>query len=225
MKTNLAQLNQTIQNCELCPRLRTHCRKVAQEKRRSYKTETYWGKPVSGFGDPGARFLIVGLAPAAHGANRTGRIFTGDRSGDWLYRALHRQRFASQPSSTHIGDGLKLTDTYISCIARCAPPGNKPTPQEIKKCIPYLKTELEIFARKRVILALGGLAYDQVWQILSETQTLPKKPKFGHGVVVDVSPTLTILTSYHPSQQNTFTGKLTEAMFDSVFQSARKLLD
>ncbi|MBL7714043.1 MAG: uracil-DNA glycosylase [Bdellovibrionales bacterium] len=223
----LDTLRKQIHDCEKCTRLRAHCTKVASEKRRAYQDQTYWGRPVSGFGDPNARLLIVGLAPAAHGANRTGRIFTGDRSGDWLYGALHRHGFANQASSTHLNDGLELKEAYVTCVARCAPPQNKPSPKEIQNCIPYLFQELKIFSETKAILALGALAFDQLWSVLSafpDIQLPKKKPRFTHGLSIDLG-RLTLLTSYHPSQQNTFTGKLTQAMFDRVFQMARKKLN
>ncbi len=217
----ILSLAKSIEACDRCPRLRKHCIETARVKRRAYQDETYWGKPISGFGDPLARLLIVGLAPAAHGANRTGRIFTGDRSGDWLYRALHKAGFANQPHSLSRNDGLKLKDAYISCVVRCAPPGNRPLPEELKRCSPYLQDEIESLSRVRVFLALGQIALQGLWPFLSDGRA---RPKFAHGTQVELGQGRHLLLSYHPSQQNTFTGRLTEPMFDSVFKKARKLL-
>jgi uracil-DNA glycosylase len=191
------------------------------EKRRAYKDESYWGRPIPGFGDPDAHLWIVGLAPAAHGANRTGRIFTGDRSGDWLYRALHKQGFANQPEALHKDDGLALCDTYISCVARCAPPDNKPSPDEIKRCLPYLDQERQALYRVEVIIALGQIAFQALW---TQVGSGVSRPQFGHGKEYQLKSGQTLLLSYHPSQQNTFTGKLTEPMFDAVFARARTIL-
>ena len=224
--TTLQHLHEKITTCEKCPRLRAHCRTVAREKRKSYANDTYWGRPVPGFGDPKARLFIFGLAPAAHGANRTGRIFTGDRSGEWLYRALHRAHFANQPHAISLDDGLKLTDAYISCAARCAPPENKPTREELAACLPYLQEELKLFKDVRVFIALGKLAYDQLAQALpGVTQvTETKRPKFQHGGEWKLADSRTVILSYHPSQQNTFTGRLNEAMFDRIFARAREII-
>lgn len=227
---NLAQLQKTITNCEKCERLRTYCKQVAQDKRKSYAHETYWGRPVPGFGAPNPRLFIFGLAPAAHGANRTGRIFTGDRSGDWLYRALYRAGFANQPHATHRDDGLKLTDTFISCSARCAPPDNKPSREELAACLPFIEEELRIFTDIRVFIVLGKLAYDQL--ALAFRKTYPDWPKsvftsrtkFQHGVEWKLPEGRTVILSYHPSQQNTFTGRLTEPMFDSIFTRAKETI-
>ena len=222
------QHDAAITMCEKCPRLRTHCRKVAKEKRRSYATETYWGRPIPGFGDPKARLVMIGLAPAAHGANRTGRMFTGDRSGDWLYRALFKAGFATQPTSSHRDDGLKLNDAFVTATAHCAPPGNKPTPAEISRCSAYLDWELKALGRARVYLALGKIGFDAVWDTLKRNgQATGPRPPFGHGRAVKLSAELSgkwLLASYHPSQQNTFTGKLTEPMFDAVFNQVKSLL-
>jgi uracil-DNA glycosylase family 4 len=215
-------LQKRIEACELCPRLRRHCLKVAKEKRASFRNETYWGKPVPSFGDPLARLVIVGLAPAAHGANRTGRMFTGDRSGDWLYRALHKAGFANQPSSTHADDGLRLRDCWITASAHCAPPDNKPAPAELARCANYLREELLLLNRARVYLVLGGIALNAAWPILGEGE---RKPKFGHCTEAELKSGLKLLMSYHPSQQNTFTGRLTEPMFDRIFSRARELID
>lgn len=184
-----------------------------------YRDDEYWARPVPGFGDPQARLLIVGLAPAAHGGNRTGRAFTGDRSGDWLYGALYRARYANQPASHDRNDGLKLTDAYISAIVRCAPPANKPTPQERDNCLPYFLRELRLLQRVRVIVCLGKFAYDGVAQATG----LRRRPPFGHGVEVALPEGRHILCSYHPSQQNTFTRKLTVPMFDAIFTRSRTL--
>jgi uracil-DNA glycosylase family 4 len=223
---SLSELSTQIENCEACPRLRRHCLKTAQEKRKSYASETYWGKPISGFGDPKARLHILGLAPAAHGANRTGRIFTGDRSGEWLYRALHKAGFANQPQSIRPGDGLKLKDCWISCVVRCAPPDNKPTPAETKRCSAFLSQELNLLNQTRIYLALGQIALNASWPHLVERFQISSraKPKFSHGGKFELAPQTWLLMSYHPSQQNTFTGRLTEPMFDSVFAEARGLL-
>lgn len=220
----LRRLAQQVHACSACPRLRRHCLKTAQTKRKSYLKDTYWGKPISGFGDSNARLLIVGLAPAAHGANRTGRIFTGDRSGEWLYRAAHRFGFANQPASTHVGDGLELKNAYISCVVKCAPPENKPLPIELRRCEHFLKDELILLPRLKVILALGGIALRGVWPLICPKERTPM-PKFSHGATYALTGERTLLMSYHPSQQNTFTGRLTEPMFDSVFKKARDLLD
>jgi uracil-DNA glycosylase len=197
---------------------------VARDKRAAFRDEEYWGRPVPGFGDPKARLLVVGLAPAAHGGNRTGRVFTGDRSGDWLFGALYRTGFANQPTSVRRDDGLELRDAYIAAAVRCAPPSNRPTPEERDRCLPYLARELELLQRVRVILALGQFAYDAAGRVLAATGSpLPvPRPRFGHGVEVR-SARAVVLCCYHPSQQNTFTGKLTEAMLDEIFSRARAL--
>jgi uracil-DNA glycosylase family 4 len=196
---------------------------VADQKRAAFAGEEYWGRPLPGFGDPKAKLLVLGLAPAAHGGNRTGRIFTGDRSGDWLFRALHRAGYANQPTSVHRGDGLRLRGCYIAAAVRCAPPGNKPTPQERDNCLPYLVTELQILDRIRVIVTLGSFAWDAALRVLAEVgHTTRPKPRFGHLAEASVGPYV-LLGSYHPSQQNTFTGKLTESMLDAVFARAREL--
>ncbi|MGA3186014.1 MAG: uracil-DNA glycosylase [Bryobacteraceae bacterium] len=210
----LAILQQEIVACRRCPRLRDHCREIAQVKRRAYLDHEYWGQPVPSFGDPNARVLILGLAPGAHGANRTGRMFTGDKSGEFLYRALYETGFANQPSSTWRDDGLILTGAYIAASAHCAPPDNKPTPEELRHCRPYLERELTLLKNLRVVVALGRIAFDTYLSIIKE-----RRP-FGHNVVHDLKPTL--IASYHPSQQNTSTGKLTARMLREVFEEASK---
>lgn len=217
---SLLELNQKIIACKKCPRLRTYCKEIARIKRKAYLKETYWGKPITGFGSVAARLMILGLAPAAHGANRTGRIFTGDRSGEWLYRALFRAGFANQAASTHKEDGLQLIDTYISCIARCAPPDNKPTPQEIDHCSEYLKTELKLLKELQGYIALGQMAFQTLWGHLEKGP----RPLFEHGKVISLRNDQFLILSYHPSQQNTFTKRLTEPMFDHVFKTAKRLL-
>ena len=214
----LRVLQQEIHDCEKCSRLVKWCRQVAVEKRASYKDEEYWGKPVSGFGDPAARIVVLGLAPGAHGANRTGRVFTGDRSGEWLFRAMHKAGLANQQSSENRNDGLQLTDAWVTVAVRCAPPQNKPTPAEEKKCAPYLQRELELLTNAKVIVCLGSIALRAACDQLG----VKPRPKFGHGVVVDAGE-YTLVCSYHPSQQNTFTGKLTEKMLNDVFAKAVRL--
>ena len=215
----LARLSDEIVACRACPRLVAWRELVAREKRASFADEEYWGRPVPGFGDPGARLLIVGLAPAAHGGNRTGRVFTGDRSGDWLFAALHRAGFANQPTSVRAGDGLELSDAYIAAAVRCAPPANKPTVEERERCLPYLRRELGLLSDVRVVVALGQFA----WDVVCREFVIRPKPKFAHGAEVAISPEVVLIGSYHPSQQNTFTGTLTVPMFDSVFTRARHL--
>jgi uracil-DNA glycosylase family 4 len=220
--TRLQVLASEVTACERCPRLRRHCTEIARVKRRAYRDQEYWGKPVPGFGDSNARLLILGLAPGAHGANRTGRMFTGDRSGDFLFRALHETGFASQPESVSREDGLRLTDCYITASAHCAPPDNKPTPEEVRQCRPYLEREMAILNRVAVIVALGRLAFDNY---LSLYATGPKKKwEFGHGVESRIGAHW-LIASYHPSQQNTQTGRLTAEMLRGVFEQARKRLD
>jgi uracil-DNA glycosylase family 4 len=219
--------------CELCPRLRTYCRRIAESKRRAYRDWTYWGRPVPGFGDPRARVLIVGLAPAAHGANRTGRMFTGDSSGDWLYRALHAAGFAALPTSVAHDDGQKLQDVFISAAARCAPPDNKPLPVELARCAPYLDRELGVLEEIRIVVALGQIAFRTALGLLDRSgYEIPRpRPAFGHNARTTLEstnagrPPLVLLASYHPSRQNTQTGKLTRPMFDGVFAALRDLLD
>lgn len=198
---------------------------MAREKVKRYRDQEYWGKPIPSFGDPGARLLIIGLAPAAHGGNRTGRIFTGDRSGDWLYGALYETGFANQPTSLHKNDGLKLSDCYITAAVHCAPPDNKPTPEEFVACRPYLLQELTLLRRVRVVIALGQIAFAAYLTARRELGLrLPSPlPRFGHGTVVPLDD-ISLIGSYHPSQQNTFTGRLTHDMFAAVFQQAKTLL-
>ncbi|MGQ0696226.1 MAG: uracil-DNA glycosylase [Nitrospiraceae bacterium] len=223
----LSVLNKTITDCTTCARLVSYRSTIARTKRRQFMEWTYWGRPVSGFGDPRARLYVLGLAPAAHGGNRTGRVFTGDRSGDWLYEALHRHGFANQASSTHRGDGLTLTDCYIGATVRCAPPGNRPTPDEFEHCRRFLRDELRLLKKKQVIIALGKMAFDQYLKTCrKEGLQIPiPTPKFGHGAAYRLPWGVTLIGSYHPSQQNTFTGKLTRPMFHSVFRKARTAIE
>lgn len=218
-------LRREVISCTRCPRLVEWRELTAVERPKRYEGWEYWARPLPGFGDRRARLLIVGLAPAAHGGNRTGRIFTGDRSGDWLFRALHRVGFANQPESVSRDDGLRLEDCYVAAVNRCAPPGNRPSPEERDNCLPYLVRELELLAEARVIVTLGSFAWDGALRALrARGEEVPRpKPRFGHGVEVEVGP-YRLLGSYHPSQQNTFTGKLTEEMFDAVFRRARSLI-
>jgi uracil-DNA glycosylase family 4 len=216
---SLARVTADIVDCTACPRLVAWREQVATERRAAYRDEEYWARPVPGFGDPKASLLIVGLAPAAHGGNRTGRVFTGDRSGDWLFGALHRAGYANQPTSISVDDGLRLDGAYVSAAVRCAPPGNKPTPVERDTCLPYLQRELTLLGRLRVIVVLGQFAYDVMCRELG----VRPKPRFGHLAEVRLADGRTLVCSYHPSQQNTFTGTLTEPMFDAVFARAREL--
>jgi uracil-DNA glycosylase family 4 len=216
--TALAALTEEIVACRACPRLVAWREQVGREKRASFATEDYWAKPVPGFGDPDASVLVVGLAPAAHGGNRTGRVFTGDRSGDWLFRSMWRAGLANQPESISRDDGLRLVDAYIAAVVRCAPPANKPTVGERDRCRPYLARELALLPRVRVIVVLGAFAYENVAALLA----VRPRPRFGHGVEVPAGGR-TIVCCFHPSQQNTFTGKLTEAMLDAVFARAAAL--
>ena len=219
-------LQESLVTCRRCPRLVAWREQVAREKRAAFRDEVYWGKPVPAFGDARPAILVVGLAPAAHGANRTGRMFTGDRSGEWLYRALHRHGFATQPASTDRNDGLRLRRVLVTASVRCAPPGNKPSPSELASCRPWLEEEMRLLDGVRVIVALGSIAFGQVWKILAEFGVTPgRKARFAHLVEVLLSDGRTLLGSYHPSQQNTFTGKLTEPMFDRVWERARELTD
>ncbi|MFN2609156.1 MAG: uracil-DNA glycosylase [Acidimicrobiales bacterium] len=215
----LDRLEGEVVACRACPRLVAWREQVAREKRASFRGEEYWGRPIPGFGDPGARLLVVGLAPAAHGGNRTGRVFTGDRSGDWVFRALWRAGYANQPTSVHAGDGLRLRDAWVAAAVRCAPPANKPTPAERDTCLPYLGRELALLARVSVIVALGKFAADAMCVLLG----VRPRPRFAHLAEHPLGDGRTLLCSYHPSQQNTFTGTLTEPAFDAVFTRAREL--
>jgi len=225
--SSLDSVNRAIVACSRCPRLRAYCRRVAREKKREFREWKYWGKPVPGFGDPEARLLIIGLAPAAHGANRTGRMFTGDSSGRWLYEALHRHGFASRPDSVSRDDGLVLTDCYVSAAARCAPPGNKPRHVELAHCRPYLVAELRLLRRVRVIVTLGRIAHESWLKAAGWWQRLAPRarPRFVHGAASTLPDGTIVIASYHPSRQNTNTGKLTPEMWDAVFQKARTALE
>ncbi len=218
---SLAALHDEIVACRACPRLVEWREEVAREKRAAYRDWDYWGRPVPGFGDPGARLVIVGLAPAAHGANRTGRVFTGDRSGDWLFGAMHRAGFANQPTAEHRDDGLALLDAYVLAAVRCPPPQNRPTTEERDRCRPFLERELALLPNTRVLLALGGWALG----VLASVEGIRPRPKFGHGAEFELPDGRVVLCSYHPSQQNTFTGRLTQPMFDAVFARARELIE
>ncbi|HSS05012.1 MAG TPA: uracil-DNA glycosylase [Solirubrobacterales bacterium] len=223
-KAPLERLAADVHACRRCPRLVAWREASAAEPPRRFRGEDYWARPVAGFGDPTARLAIVGLAPAAHGANRTGRMFTGDRSGDWLYAALYRAGYATQPESVHSEDGLRLRDAYVTAVVRCAPPANRPTPDERDNCLPYLTTELDLLTHCRTIVALGAFAWDGTLRALRELggQTPRPKPRFGHGSEAEVGD-WRLLGCYHPSQQNTFTGRLTEPMLDRIFARAREL--
>jgi uracil-DNA glycosylase family 4 len=224
---SLSRVAADVVACEGCPRLRRWCRAVALEKVKRFRDEEYWGRPVPGFGDPRARLLVVGLAPAAHGANRTGRVFTGDRSGDFLFAALHRRGFASQAESTSRADGLALRDCYVTPVARCAPPANKPTPAEFTNCREYLAREITLLRKVRVVLALGSLGFEHWlraagwWERLAPGQ----RPQFAHGAEARLADGRTLLASYHPSRQNTNTKRLTRPMWHAVFRRAREIVD
>lgn len=223
----LELLQKKVIACERCPRLVRHCRKVAAGKRRMYRGEDYWGKPVPSFGDPRAELLIVGLAPGAHGANRTGRMFTGDRSGQFLYRALYEAGFATQPNSSRRGDGLELRNCYITAALRCAPPGNKPQPGELRNCRPYFEKELQLLGRVRAVLALGRIAFDSYLRVLAGRENFPRLSsfRFAHGGRYNLPDDLPrLFASYHPSQQNTQTGKLTPEMMHHVLDDIRRFL-
>ena len=221
---SLAELAAEVESCRKCPRLVAWREEVAADPPARHRGERYWARPVSGFGDPAARLLVVGLAPAAQGGNRTGRVFTGDRSGDWLFAALYRAGYANQPTSVHRDDGLRLTGAYVAAVVRCAPPANKPTPAERDTCLPYLVRELRLLEAARVLLALGRFAWDGALLALRRSGLdVPRpKPAFGHGAEARFGP-YTLLGCFHPSQQNTFTGKLTEEMMDAVLVRARAL--
>jgi uracil-DNA glycosylase family 4 len=224
---SLDALRRDVVACRRCPRLRRHCLKTARDKVRRFRDQEYWGRPVPGFGDPRARLQLVGLAPAAHGGNRTGRVFTGDDSGDWLFAALHEYGFASQAASTHASDGLVLRDCYITASARCAPPQNRPTPAELLRCRPFLLREMALLTRVRVVVALGRIGHETWlrssghWDALSPRE----RPPFGHGREVLLPDGTMLIASYHPSRQNTNTGKLTRPMWRAVFATARRHLD
>jgi uracil-DNA glycosylase family 4 len=226
MPSWLDQLNKEVVACTLCPRLVDHCQTVAREKRRAYREWEYWGKPVPGFGDPNARVLILGLAPGAHGSNRTGRPFTGDSSGNFMYPVLHATGFASQPTGTHRGDGLTLHDAYITAAVRCAPPQNKPTPKEIATCAPFLDREIAGLKNVKIVVALGRIGFDAYLNYLRRRGEVKSKKEyvFAHGVHYAMPDGKILLVSYHPSNQNTQTGKLTEKMFKEIFRQARRLL-
>jgi uracil-DNA glycosylase family 4 len=227
MVDSLARVARDVVACERCPRLREWCLEVARVKVKRFRDQAYWGRPVPGFGDPQARLLVVGLAPAAHGGNRTGRVFTGDRSGDFLFAALHRAGFASQPTSASRDDGLRLTGAYIAPLARCAPPANKPTPEEIAHCREYLTREWALLTEVRAVLALGRVAMDGFLALLREAGRVSPRTRlaFGHGVTHDLGGGLALFASYHPSQQNTFTGKLTARRFDAVLKKITRHLE
>ena len=216
---SLARVTAEVVDCRRCPRLVAWREQVAREKRASFAGDDYWGRPVPGFGDPAATVLVVGLAPAAHGGNRTGRVFTGDRSGDWLFGSLHRTGFANQPTSVAVDDGLELRGAYVAAAVRCAPPANRPTPDERDACLPYLEREIGLLLAVRVFVVLGQFAYDVMARLLG----VRPRPRFGHGVELALPDARTLLCSFHPSQQNTFTGRLTAPMLDAVFQRAREI--
>jgi uracil-DNA glycosylase family 4 len=222
----MGRLAERIIGCELCPRLRRHCAEIARTRKREFASDAYWGRPVAGFGDPDARLLIVGLAPGAHGSNRTGRVFTGDASGVWLYEALHRYGWANQPAARTRDDGLTLTDCYITAAARCAPPENRPTADELKRCRPYLQQELTLLTRVRIVLALGKIGWESWlraagwWTRLSP----PSRPSFSHGAESILPDGTVLVASFHPSRQNTNTGRLTRPMWYGVFDRIRTIL-
>ena len=222
---SLSTIRRKVVSCQQCARLRAYCARVALEKRAAFLEEEYWGRPLPGFGDRRARILVLGLAPAAHGANRTGRMFTGDRSGDFLIKAMHRAGLANLPTSHHVKDGLKLSDAYITAVVRCAPPDNKPTPREIANCQPFLAAELEALRHVRVVVALGQIAFDAYWRLVAQRGVAPRpRPTFAHGLVFQAEGVPSLTVSYHPSQQNTHTGKLTPDMLADVFATTKKLL-
>ena len=223
--STLTAIHAAIVSCDRCPRLREYCAHVAREKRRAFRDDTYWGRPVPGFGDPDARLLLVGLAPAAHGANRTGRVFTGDGSGDFLMAALHRAGFASLSTSRRPDDGLELRDAYITAAVHCAPPANKPAPEELARCLGHLEAELRALPRVRVVVALGRIAFDAYLRALKQRNiVLRPKPAFGHAAVHRLPNGQVLIGCFHPSRQNTNTGKLTAAMMDVAFQRAVRML-
>jgi uracil-DNA glycosylase family 4 len=238
---SLATVHEQIVACDRCPRLRTYCARIARDKKAAHRDDEYWGRPVPGFGDPQARLLILGLAPAAHGANRTGRVFTGDGSGDFLMRAMHRTGFANIATSRRADDGLALRDAYIAAAVRCAPPDNKPTPDELRMCQTHLEAEIAALTRLQVVMALGKIAFDTWWRLMvthpvivgpspdaparvAEALRQRPRPVFGHGATFIVDGAPAVIASYHPSRQNTNTGKLTPAMLEAVFRHAKRLL-
>lgn len=222
---SLRLVTHDIVGCNRCERLRTYCERIAREKKAAHRQDIYWGKPVPGFGDPRARLLVLGLAPAAHGANRTGRVFTGDGSGDFLMRAMHAAGFASIPTSQRSNDGLILKNAYIAAAVRCAPPDNKPSPEEIAACHPHLVAEAAALTRLYVIVALGRIAFDASWRLLADRGVLVRpKPLFGHGLTYSPDGGPIVIASYHPSRQNTNTGKLTAEMLEAVFRRAAQLV-
>lgn len=224
MAISLGHLRRQIVTCQRCARLRAYCARVALEKRPAFRDHEYWGRPVPGFGDPRARILVLGLAPAAHGANRTGRVFTGDRSGDFLIRVMHEAGLANRPTSSHAADGLTLTNAYISSVVRCAPPDNKPTVREIANCSSYLEAEITALHQVRVVVALGRVAFDAYWRLMAQRGVVPRpRPRFTHGMVHEATRGPSLVASYHPSQQNTNTGTLTEPMLADAFIAARTL--
>lgn len=228
MRDSLPLLEGEIINCERCPRLRGWCREVALTRRRAYRDEEYWGRPVPGFGDPRARLLVLGLAPGAHGANRTGRVFTGDASGEWLFRAMYQAGFASQPASVSRGDGLTLRDAWVSASVRCAPPDNKPSPGEVAACRPYLERELALLARVRCVVALGRLAFDNYLTILRGRGLAGARASFRFAHLAEFRPAPgapVLVASYHPSQQNTSTRRLTREMLAAVFARAAAIIE
>jgi uracil-DNA glycosylase family 4 len=233
-RTGLLEVHAAVVSCEKCPRLRKYCARVALEKKRAHQHEPYWGKPVPGFGDPQAQLLLLGLAPAAHGANRTGRVFTGDGSGDFLMAALCKTGFANIATSRHVDDGLRLSDAYVAAAVRCAPPDNKPLPEEILRCQDHLAAEVDQLPRLKVVVALGRIAFDAWLQLLKRRGvTFSPKPRFAHGTVVRMDGATinhpgrppTLIGCYHPSRQNTNTGLLTPPMMEAVFRNARRLIE
>lgn len=226
---SLRAIRDRIVTCERCPRLRQYCARVSRDKKAAHRDENYWGRPVPGFGDPHAQLLVLGLAPAAHGANRTGRVFTGDGrngSGDFLMRAMHRHGFASIPTANRADDGLALTDAYIAMAARCAPPDNKPSREELLTCQPHLEAEVAALPSLRVVVALGRIAFDAWWRVMAARGIAARpRPVFGHGLRYRVADSPIAIASYHPSRQNTNTGRLTQRMLDAVFGKARKILE
>jgi uracil-DNA glycosylase family 4 len=222
----LAAVRRAVVACERCPRLREHCQRIAAERKREFRDQAYWGLPVPGFGDARARLLVVGLAPAAHGGNRTGRVFTGDSSGDWLYEALHRFGFASQPRSTGRDDGMRLAGAYVTAAGRCAPPDNRPTREELERCRPFLAAEVALLHDVRVVVTLGGIGHEAWLRASGWWERLParRRPRFAHGAE-SVLDGVTLIASYHPSRQNTNTGRLTRDMWHDVFRRARARAD